>query len=59
MKNSYQDRAHVLALQRMAQQSQFTQGNQANAAALRPVQAPSPTRTPFQVNFAPGLDMSR
>ena len=59
MKNSYQDRAHALALQRMAQQSQFTQGNQANAAALRPVQAPSPTRTPFQVNFAPGLDMSR
>jgi hypothetical protein len=60
MKNSYQNRGHELAMQRMAQQSQFTQGNQANAAALRPVQAPSPTRTQWGgFNVAPGIDMSR
>jgi hypothetical protein len=60
LKNSYQDRGHELAMQRMAQQSQFTQGNQANAAALRPVQPPSPTRTQWGgFNVAPGIDMSR
>jgi hypothetical protein len=60
LKNSYQDRGHELAMQRMAQQSGFTQSNQANAAALRPVTPPSPTRTQWGgFNVAPGIDMSR
>jgi hypothetical protein len=60
MKNSYQDRAHELAMRRMEAQSGFTQSNQANAAALRPVTPPGPTRTQWGgFNVAPGIDMSR
>jgi hypothetical protein len=61
MKNSYQDRGHELSMQRMAQQSGFTQANQANAASLRPAAPPpGPTRTPWQgFQVAPGIDTSR